>query len=345
MDQFLNRMHGGAQQYQKELLDFSVNINSYGPSENLKSALKETNYWEYPDPQGQRLKSKIANRYNVNNECIHLGNGAAEIFWTLARSFEKERRTALIVEPTFSEFSLALKRHGFSIEEVRATAENRFRLPYQELLARLKGKDPFDFVYICTPNSPTGTWTSEEVVVELASLAPSTVFVIDLAFLQFSNHFDSFQRTFPENVILVHSLTKEHAIPGIRIGFARGAPSIIAQMNSYCSTWNINAFALDAAMIALEDEEFIRFSREKIANDKAYLVECLDVMGVETYHLDCPFILFRWGDPQIQENLIHEGILIRDCSSYQLPGYYRIYPRPKIDVDRLITALKKYKED
>ncbi len=336
------RIHGGSCQYNADQiqLDLSVNINPYGPSPEMLTSLKNCRFDQYPDPNGSRLKAILAQHHDCHHSQIHLGNGAAEIFWTIVRSQLHKKLPVLILEPTFSEFRLALESYEFPIYELRSHHKDDFHhhTPHiQSALCRYKIK----MAYICNPNSPTGSYFDPLTIINLAQANPQVTFILDQAFIQLSPHYQDLYHHYPKNIIQVVSLTKEHSIPGVRIAYAVGSVAHISHMNQFINTWNVNSFALQAGMVATSHERFVRKSYESICQDKAYVCQQLDQLGL-TYHTkDCPFILIQVGDStSLFQQMKKRGILVRDCSSYELENWIRIFPRPIHEIDLFFSALK-----
>ena len=332
--------HGGSAQYQLEgtVIDFSVNINPYGPSVNMKQAIANCSYHEYPDPNYRNLKKIIAEKYACQLAEIHVGNGAAEIFWTIVRMSGKSQ--AFMLTPSFSEFPNAVKALNGNVDELPCRPEDQFTVDFHSLGERLRSKH-YDLAYFCVPNSPTGMYMDALTLKELALENPKTIFVIDYAFIQFSRHSNDQYYQFPKNVIRVYSLTKEHAIPGIRIGFAISSQDLIQRLNSQVNTWNVNCFAAQAGHTALSDEDFVKESIQQISRDKNYLRRQLDRMGATYFTSDAPYFLIRTVIPadEVVTLLLQKGILVRSCASYGLQDWIRVFPRPLSDSSKLIHFL------
>ena len=339
-----NRTHGGVNQFsfEKTMLDFSVNLNSYGPSYQMKQSIANAPFENYPDPNCRILKKKISESYKCSPEEIHLGNGAAEIFWSIASAFGKSSSPrTIIVEPTFSEFHVAATAHQYTIDEIRAEEKTGFQIPLDPLGLLINECHP-NLVYLCSPNSPTGVYTPPHQVELLANTFPQCTFILDQAFIKMSPHGEDINWAYPENVIQVFSFTKDHSIPGIRLGFAKSFSKNIKRLEAVTPTWNVSSIAQEAGLAALNEESFVQESFLKIQQDKKYLMDRLLEAGIEFHKGDCPFLLIK-GDcgDRIQKDLSSFGIWVRSCSSYGLNRWVRVFARPKADCDLLINALKK----
>ncbi len=123
------------------------------------------------------------------------------------------------------------------------------------------------------PNNPNGPVRS--IPAELRRLAadhPETMFIVDEAFADFVDGMDRLVRNRPDNVLVLCSLTKFYAIPGMRLGFAAGAPDLVSRLKQLMPPWSVNTFAQAVGEAALNDEpyagrtrEFIRKARDRLA--------------------------------------------------------------------------------
>lgn len=175
--------HGGniyeiERKYNKEIIDFSANINPLGLPQEIKRALYKNfgRILHYPDPNATNLLKKIANYWGISKRNILLGNGSAELIYLVVAVFRPE--TALIPVPTFSEYERAVKNVGSKISFLKLKANNNFRLNFSAI-------DRRDMFFLCHPNNPTGSFLLHNPKeIEIEKLANKIV-IIDEAFLDF----------------------------------------------------------------------------------------------------------------------------------------------------------------
>ena len=175
-----------------ELLDFSANINPLGPPEWLRPVISSqvSALQHYPDPHCAALVEAAAVRYGVAQDEVIAGNGSTEILYLLARAAGKS--TALIPVPCYGDYSKAALQAGM---KVRTIQEGR-DLPVDLLT-------PDTIAFIGRPNNPTGSVCSAEVLRAVASQHPSTLFLVDEAFGDFVEDFDSLTVRRPANVVVL----------------------------------------------------------------------------------------------------------------------------------------------
>lgn len=342
------RVHGGPQDEElralqidpETLLDFSVNTNPYGPCAAMIEAIRATRIDRYPDPTGRAARDVLARAIDVSPDELALGNGAAELLWTLARALIRPGTKVLMVEPTFCELRAAAMAAGAQICEWRATAEHGFALELEAIAARVDAERPA-LVYLCTPNTPTGAGLSAVEIARWAAANSRCVLVLDQSFLSLSERFADADVAMPPNVVRIRSLTKDHAIPGVRVGYLVASPEIVARIEEQRPAWMTSAMAQAAATVACRERAFVDESRRRILDDRDHLAAEVARLGYITVPSTAGFFLAHVGDARAlrQRLLAKHHILVRDCASFGLPQFVRLASRPAADRVRLIGAL------
>lgn len=323
-----------------EILDLSVNVNPYGPAPAVVAAIRTASFAAYPDPQASQLKEAIGCAAGVAPASVVVGNGAADLLWTLARTLLGPGRKALIAEPTFCEFKAACQATQASVCVWRAAAQHNFRFCLEALSDAVAEERPH-VVYLCNPNSPTGQYVAVEDIAGFARDHPDLLVILDEAFLSLSRHHRDAAYPLPANVIRLRSFTKEHTIAGLRIGYLLTTEPLARAVESQRPAWTINAVAEAAALCALQEESFVAASRVKIFADLEAMQDALRGLGLSPLPTSTLYFLTPMPGPFAwREKLLKHRILVRDCASYGLPEYIRLCSRPAEDVARLVTALK-----
>jgi histidinol-phosphate aminotransferase len=343
------RIHGGVNEQElaalgfacDEVIDFSANINPYAPHPAVLEAIRKTQINRYPDSSATLLRRALGEICGVTPEQIVIGSGASDLLWLLAMRLATPHHGVLIIEPAFAEFRSACEAAGVPIAEYRAKEELRFQVEMdavEELLIREKPK----LLYLCSPNSPTGTWVSMVQIKVLAVAHPKITIVLDQSFLALSEHSHEANTVFPSNVICVRSLTKEHAIPGVRVGYLI-APEVLARsLETARPAWSINCFAQAAGLAVCGLANFVAESRHRMLADRERMTLQLRALGHAPLPSSTVFFLLPVQNAALtRRHLLQQGILVRDCSSFDLPQHIRICARPAWDSDRLFQALQK----
>jgi histidinol-phosphate/aromatic aminotransferase/cobyric acid decarboxylase-like protein len=324
----------------EEVLDFSVSTNPYGPSPAMAVAIRNAPLAPYPDPTCTLARRKLGAHLGVSPERLALGNGAADLLWTLARTLVRPEDRVLMVEPTFSEFRLAAQAAGAQLFEWRARAEDHFAVDVPAVADRARSCGA-QVLYLCAPNVPTGAALPTEAIALLAASLPEATIVLDQSFLLLSDRFPELAVALPPNVACVRSLTKEHGIPGVRVGYLLAQPALLAQVEQQRPVWSTSAPAQAAVIASCAEGRFVSETRTRLLADRARFSAALAGAGVRTVPSSTNFFLAEVGDAgALRRRLLAEHrILVRDCASFGLPSYVRLSTRSPKECARLTGAV------
>lgn len=324
-----------------DLVDFSVNSNPLGPPPELQAELGRAVVDRYPDARASVLRQHLAERLGISVESILPGNGSVELMWLVALAYLDAGDHALILGPTFGEYETACRIVGAEVVRVSAQPGD-FRLDVPRVAERV-WRDRPKVVFLCNPNNPTGQYLSRAEVEELLGICQESLLVLDEAYVGFVEEpWGAAGLLGKGNLVILRSLTKDHALAGLRLGFALSEPSIIATLQKVQPTWSVNALAQAAGLITLVNEDYLVRSREAVRQAKDYLVGELSEMGLQCVPSRTNFFLVRVGDGRrFRADLLSRGILVRDCTSFGLPEYVRLATRPLTECRRLIEAARE----
>ncbi|SDF07542.1 threonine-phosphate decarboxylase CobD [Sporolituus thermophilus] len=334
----------------EQFLDFSANINPFGLPVSVRRCLLDSidDVVNYPDAEAWALKEAIGRHYGVSVDQITVGNGAVELLYVLCHALRPQQ--VMVAAPTFSEYERAARAAKAVIRYMPLAPDNGFTLPVERIIAAL----PFiDMVFVGNPNNPTGTvLTAGELEPLLYAAAKNDVtVVVDESFIDFL--FDDERYTcrtllarYP-NLVVLHSLTKFYAIPGLRLGFALAAPRLAAIMHAGKDPWNVNALAQAAGVAALQDKEYRNKSRQYVAGAKKALYDGLaQIPGLKPFPPAANFVFIDVAGTgmtaaALRKAMMEEHVLIRDCSNYPglTPYYVRVAVKKEEDNKKLLRIL------
>ncbi|MGG7177037.1 threonine-phosphate decarboxylase CobD [Clostridium paraputrificum] len=351
----MNLGHGGnveeiSRKYnieEESIIDFSANINPLGLSKKVKEEMIKAleKIERYPDITYHELKAGISKYEGVKEENILLGNGAAEVIFNIVRGLKPKK--VLLPAPTFSEYAEAVE--SINSEVINYKLGDNFTL--DEEFIDLVNED-IDMIFICNPNNPTGVLTKKEYLEKLIkkSRKSNTTVVIDESFLDFIENNKEYSAidicSEYNNLIVVKSLTKFFAFPGIRIGYGiTKNVEYLEAINKVSISWSINTVAAAGAKVAMEQRDYIKETIEFVKLEKRFLFNSIsEFRELMVYEGAVNFIFFKVNlDIDLRELLLREGILVRSCNNYVGldRNFYRIAVRTREENSRLIEALRK----
>lgn len=335
----MTALHGGDIYGGREiLLDFSVNVNPLGMPEFVRKAAEESLFLcgRYPDSRCRGLRRAAAAWYQVDEEQMIFGNGAAELIFRSVLALRPGR--AVLLAPSFYEYEAALRAVGAQMSFFYLKEEEDFHLPVDEYLAFLKKERP-DMIFLCNPANPAGTVIARTELLKILDFCSDHgIFaVVDECFLDFLKEPGNASaldlvREGRAGVLILQALTKSFAMAGLRLGYGFLADrSLLASMEQAGQPWSVSIPAQEAGAAAFGAARAPYFSetRQLIERERAFLADGLEKAGFHVFPSQANFLLFkdRPGKPEgeLFRFLLDHGILIRSCESFRgLDGrYYR----------------------
>ena len=305
-----------------ELVDFSANINPLGPPPILREKWEQLFevVSDYPDPKGQQLKKKLAEKEKIQESQILIGNGGAELISLIGRLLAGKK--VVIVQPAFSEYEEACQINSCTVEYFQLTAD-QWELNIKALSEKLKDADA---LFLCNPCNPTGVYYDKSTLIELMKQCQKQhcLFIIDEAFYDFLPDYESIVHCIKEfkHFLIIRSMTKMFAIPGLRLGYVLANESIIKQLSAYQPQWSMNALALKAGEWFLECESFMEETRVLIETEREKLFAFYEENGFNVSPSRVNFYLLK--DPLLKAQmplfqfLLERGMIPRHTMNF--PG-------------------------
>jgi len=330
----------------KSILDFSTCCNPYGPPASVQGALTRADVAVYPDPDCREFIGLLSRSIGAARENLIATSGSTELLRLAALAYTGPGDTAVIPSPTYGEYELACRIAGARIVKYQMKEDTGFRLAANDFISFARKSKP-SAIFLCNPNNPTGQFLSFSDIGKIVPSFPDTLIVLDEAYLSFTaDAWDSLQLLHHPNVLLVRSLTKDFALAGLRLGYGIASREIISTLKKLRPPWNVNCAAQQAGIAALSNAGHMKKCGALINKGKDYLVAELESLGYAVLPTDANFFLVRVGKAaDFQSRLLDRGFLVRDCSSFGLPGYVRMAPRRMQDCRSLIAAIKSVQSE
>ncbi|NMB77874.1 MAG: pyridoxal phosphate-dependent class II aminotransferase [Methanomicrobiales archaeon] len=321
-------MHGGTGKLQREktrknVLDFSASVNPFPPRFAWHVDPSDLEY--YPDDSYTELKDRIAKVFSRDPAEICVGNGSIEIiraFCAVTLGHNTVPRRYYFEQPTFGEYDLSARLAGATMAPSPDTA---------------------DVVFVCNPNNPTGALKKKGYLLgTLTSVdGHGGILFVDEAFIGLADPGESLAGVRHPGLFVLHSLTKTFSVPGLRIGFGFGDPSLVETIETARAPWCVNAYAEAFALQALLHLDDLAESRAAIERERDRLAAALTGFGLTPIPSRANYILVecRRNVAGLCDALARKDILVRDCTSFGLPTCIRIAVRTPEENSQLLEAL------
>lgn len=331
----------------EEILDFSASINPLGPAPGVREAVAAAfdRQVHYPDSDCTELRHALARHHGVAPANICVANGSTELIYLLPRLVAGKR--ALVVAPPFSEYARALARDGWGVDFFPLASGAGFDITIWRLGETLR--NGYDLVIIANPGNPTGRLYPRAEVAELGRLcrAAGCFLAVDEAFMDFCEEGTVKRLAADDDGILVlRSMTKFYALPGLRLGYAIGASSVIARLSGLREPWSVNTLAQAAGIASLAAVGYAAATLEFVASERAYLAAGLaSIPGLRPFPSAANYILVEIcrgpSAADIVGQLLARRLIVRHCGNFAglSDGFFRVAVRSRQENDRLLAAL------
>ena len=278
----------------------------------------------YPEPSAASLEQMIARECGINADEVLVTSGAVDAIYLIAQAYRHEG-TCRIVRPTFREYEDACRVFGYGEREDGALC------------------------WLCNPNNPTGDVMPVDEVLALAE--QHRLLIVDQSYEDYTEAplLQPAHVVGRDDIILLHSMTKRYAVPGLRLGYVTASSAIISRLREQYRPWAINALSLEAGKWLVEQGE------TAIPDLSSYLAETQrlramlnEIEGIEAQQTQTNFFLctiHQTTAAELKEYLARKhGILIRDASNFTglTPHHFRIATQSPAENDALVATIRLF---
>jgi histidinol-phosphate aminotransferase len=317
-------------------LKLNSNESPLPPSATVAAAVASAapDLARYPSPVAEPLRSALARLHRVEPEQVFVANGADQVLDCCFRAYASPGDTVVRTEPGYS--LLPVLAALFAIRDEPVALDDDGSLPPDFALR------PAVLRIVVNPNSPTGHWTPPATL-EARLWEAGGVVAIDEAYCDFAPASCIPLLAAHPNWLVIRTLSKSHALAGLRVGYALGDRSLIADLNAVRDSYPVDRCAIAGAMAALEDREHHRLIVTTVLRERARLGDRLAVLGWRVGPSQANFV-FATPPPGITAaavatRLREERILVRHFTLPGLDAALRITVGDARATDRVLAVL------
>jgi len=308
----------------KDIVKLASNENPYGCSLKVQHAVGEivSHMALYPDDSMMKLKNALTKKYEIANENLIIGSGSDQVIEFIMHAKADENAKILINSVTFAMYEIYAKHVG--AEVIRTKSQEHDLDEFYELY---KQENP-DVIFLCTPNNPTGdALNAMDIFSFLEKIDSDTLVVVDGAYMEYAAFKDKKKCVEPkeliekfDNVIYLGTFSKAYGLGGMRVGYGISRANIIKELYKLRPPFNITTLSLEAASIALEDEEFVNdciaLNFEQMKRYEEFAKEQkIDI--IESYTNFVTLLLNADHDStDISDALLRQGMIVRNLKGY-----------------------------
>jgi threonine-phosphate decarboxylase len=333
----------------EEIIDFSANINPLGPPPGVLAALElglaPVRLRSYPDSSA--FVSALAEKHGVGSDEIVIGPGSASLMFAAMRALLPT--ATAVMEPGFDEYFRACASVRASVTRLRLMEEDGFAPDFAALTRIIKARQ-CDMLVLNSPHNPTGRLYEREDLMALLGVAEANnvSVLLDEAFIDYAPQSSLIHvAAKTSGLIVLRSLTKFYAIPGLRVGYAVCSSDMAATIRRQIDAWPVSSIALEAGRAALAEEAYERETRRINQKAREEFAAALRGIGLAVFHSDANFLLARLprgSGAELAQWLEPSHILIRQCDSFSGLGdaYIRLAVRSMTDNLRLVSLIETW---
>ena len=294
------------------VVKLNTNENPYGPSPRVLEALRagiDDALRLYPDPASSRLCAAIAERHGVTPAQVFVGNGSDEVLAHTFRALLMQSAPVLFPDVTYSFYPVYCKLFGTSYKEI--PLGDAFQINVDAYMQDNGG------IIFPNPNAPTGRGLAVSEIERLLESNTDSVVVIDEAYVDFGcQSVVPLVHHYPQ-LLVTHTLSKSHALAGLRVGYAIGHPDLVAALDRVKNSFNsypLDRLAQTAAIAAIEDREHLEATCRKVVDSRTALELALQELGLEVLPSAANFVLVRHPErdaAELSARLRDRSVIVR----------------------------------
>ncbi len=332
----------GEQPKMANLVKLNTNENPYGPSPKVLDALRAEvadTLRLYPDPNSDRLRAAIARYHAVSPEQVFVGNGSDEVLAHAFLALLKHERPVLFPDISYSFYPVYCGLYEIAHRAI--PLDDAFEIRVDDYLT------PNGGVIFPNPNAPTGRLLALDEIERLLAANRDSVVVIDEAYIDFGGDSAVPLVTRHPQLLVTRTLSKSHALAGLRVGYAIGQPPLIEALNRVKDSFNsypLDRFAQAGALASIEDRAYFESICAKVVATRTRLVSAMESLGFSVLPSAANFIFARHprhDGAALAASLRERSIIVRHFKSpARIAPFLRITVGTDAQCDALIDALK-----
>ncbi len=331
----------GEQPQDKKYIKLNTNESPYPPSQAVIDALNVSESEAlrlYPDPDGKRFVSELAEYYGVKPSNIFFANGSDDILNFAFMAYGANGRKSYFNDITYGFYSVFANLHNSQYTEIPLNED--FTVNVDAFL------NNDGIIFIANPNAPTGICLSLNDVEKILKANPDNIVVIDEAYVDFGGESAVKLTEKYNNLLVVATFSKSRSLAGGRLGFAIANEEIITDLHTLrysTNPYNINRLTLVAGEKTIESQQYYDENAKKIIASREYTKTELEKLGFSVLDSKANFLFCESNlidGEELYLKLKDRGILVRHFSKERIKNFNRITIGTQSDMEILIKTIK-----
>ena len=331
----------GEQPTSDALIKLNTNEHALPPSEAVLAAIKSVAgdaLRRYPDPTASVLRSAISAAESVPPGHIFVGNGSDEVLAHLWFAFLKGRAVQTL-DTTYGFYPVWAGLYDSELLEVPVTDD------FSVDLDALRRSDAA--IVLANPNAPTGRALSRDELAALVASNTDRLVVIDEAYFGFGAESAVPLIAGHDNLVVTRSLSKSHALAGMRVGYAMAQPDLVEGLNRVKDSFNsypLDAIAQAAATAAVADNQWLEQAAATVCAAREHMTSGLRAMGFDVLPSQANFIFTQhnaFSGKRLFDALRERDIVVRRWDRPRIENWLRISVGTRGQVEALLAVVQE----
>jgi histidinol-phosphate aminotransferase len=284
-------------------IKLDTNENMFPPHPSLVGF----NYHLYPNPElSSQLKSKIAEKHNLSSNQVLLSPGSDMGLKMILEGYALPNTKTLIITPNYSRFTYFIESMFTDYKELQVNENNYLEKINSELL-----QQTFNLVYVSHPNLPLGYTFSIQQISDLLNGFPQTMFIVDEAYLEYSEAESTIGLTHQyNNLIVVKTFSKAFGLAGLRLGYMMSNEKVISLLSVLSNDKSITNQSMHAAITCLDHLDHYQQQIQELKKVRSWFCSQLDRLEIGWKCSTTNFVLVEL-DPSWKNILLSHGIGVK----------------------------------
>ena len=331
----------GEQPASDTLIKLNTNEHALPPADAVLTAVRDITgdqLRRYPDPTADGLRSAIAATESVSPEQVFVGNGSDEVLAHLWFAFLKGQRVQTL-DTTYGFYPVWAALYDADLTEVPVLDD------FSVDLDALNNDDAA--VVLANPNAPTGRALTRDEIAVLVESNRDRLVVVDEAYFGFGAETAVPLVAGHDNLIVTRSLSKSHALAGMRVGYAIAQAELIEGLNRVKDSFNsypLDAIAQAAATAAIEDRQWLEEASQSVRDVREVMSTGLEALGFEVLPSEANFIFIQHNTlpgKHIFDALRARDILVRRWDKQRIENWLRVSVGTAAQAEQLLVVMRE----
>ncbi|AZQ60375.1 aminotransferase class I/II-fold pyridoxal phosphate-dependent enzyme [Maribacter sp. MJ134] len=331
-----------------EVHKLSSNENPLGFSQKVSLAISNAlnDLSLYPDNTDIRLREALSKDFEGKLAPDHFvtANSGSEIIDIISKVFLSEGDEVIVSQPCFLPYTAFTRWMGAKAINVPMTPDYDYNLEgiLKVITERTK------LVFLASPNNPSGNHIPRHVLADFLSRLPKEIIVVyDEVYRHFAVASD-YTSALPfvlegHPIIAINSFSKTYGLAGLRVGYCYAPLELSNYIRKVCKPFLLSSLALEGAIAALEDVDFVQRTVELVRVERQFVLEGLRELGIKFWPTEGNFVMIDppIADMEFTKFMEERGIMVRPVGVFGAPGKVRISFGVRKANEAMLAVLKE----